>query len=333
MASACPTCGTPRIGSFRYCRSCGLDYDTLTGSESTSGSPASPPVVERPAASIDPTAAGSSVAVAGDPDPSARTRRSRRLVAIVGTIIVAVIVGGLAVGGIAAGPSASPDPAALPSAAPVAVAVAVATASATPSVAVATPSPTPIPTASPPPPPALVALPRLTEKVPGVTTVKYFPVNAASPAGLLDNVVLRSKASCKSADTLACVDQRDSIRWTERTRLATGACTIVAPKVSLRSTVYLPQWVGPKQVQPALLEWWKRMVDHLAWHEAQHIKIEKSWDSKLKTMMVGRKCSSANSIIRKWQASRSAAQDAFDVKDASWPYPAFTGPGGWFGTQ
>lgn len=25
----CPSCGTPRTGSFRFCRSCGFDYDTL----------------------------------------------------------------------------------------------------------------------------------------------------------------------------------------------------------------------------------------------------------------------------------------------------------------
>ena len=25
---SCPVCGTARVGSFRYCRSCGLDYDS-----------------------------------------------------------------------------------------------------------------------------------------------------------------------------------------------------------------------------------------------------------------------------------------------------------------
>ncbi len=42
-------------------------------------------------------------------------------------------------------------------------------------------------------------------KVAGATKVKYFTVKGESPAALLDDVVLRSKASCKSADTLACV--------------------------------------------------------------------------------------------------------------------------------
>ena len=28
----CPNCGTARMGSFRYCRTCGLDYDSPTSS-------------------------------------------------------------------------------------------------------------------------------------------------------------------------------------------------------------------------------------------------------------------------------------------------------------
>jgi hypothetical protein len=33
-ATFCPRCGTQRTGSFRFCRSCGLDFDTATGAES-----------------------------------------------------------------------------------------------------------------------------------------------------------------------------------------------------------------------------------------------------------------------------------------------------------
>ena len=172
----------------------------------------------------------------------------------------------------------------------------------------------------------MVPLPKLTGKVAGASTVNYFAVNGQSPDALLDDVVLRSKRNCKSADTLACVLHRRSIRWTNVTRLATGACTIASPKVSARSTVYLPQWVGPKRVQPALLTWWKQMVDHMAWHEAQHIRIEKSYDSKLKSLMVGKKCSSANRIIDNWERSLDAAQTAFDTKDAQWAYPVYAGP-------
>ena len=30
MAEFCPTCGTGRTGAFRFCRSCGLDFDAST---------------------------------------------------------------------------------------------------------------------------------------------------------------------------------------------------------------------------------------------------------------------------------------------------------------
>jgi len=30
-ASFCPACGTPRVGAFRFCRSCQFDFDALTG--------------------------------------------------------------------------------------------------------------------------------------------------------------------------------------------------------------------------------------------------------------------------------------------------------------
>ena len=80
----------------------------------------------------------------------------------------------------------------------------------------------------------------------------------------------------------------------------------------------LPRWVGPARVEPALLVWWKQVLDHFAWHEGQHIKIEKSFDKKLRPLLIGHKCSSAKTIIKHWQGSMEAAQDRFDAKDLSW---------------
>lgn len=273
---------------------------------------------------------------------------NRKVVAIVGALIGAIVVI-VAVGGTNGGSPDSVEPTATAVAVttpevtvrptsrpalveaiePSTVPVAVATASPTPT---ATASPTPTPTASPSPIPATVRLPLLKPKVAGATRVKYFGITGESPAALLDDVVLRSRVSCKSADTLACVLQRPRVQWTNRTLLATGACTIVAPRVSLTSTAHLPQWERPKRVQPALLAWWHKVVDHLAWHEAQHIRIQRSYDSKLMRLMAGHKCSSANRIYRNWKRSLRAAQDKFDAKDARWPYPDYTGPGGFYGS-
>ena len=48
MATAlCPNCGTARTGSFRFCRSCGLDFDAAAPS-----APASVPAVLAPASDV-----------------------------------------------------------------------------------------------------------------------------------------------------------------------------------------------------------------------------------------------------------------------------------------
>jgi hypothetical protein len=38
----CPKCGTGRTGSFRFCRSCGLDFDTLSNVAASAPPPAQP---------------------------------------------------------------------------------------------------------------------------------------------------------------------------------------------------------------------------------------------------------------------------------------------------
>jgi hypothetical protein len=42
----CPNCSTPRVGSFRYCRSCQFDFDSLAASPTTTTA-----AVPRPVAS------------------------------------------------------------------------------------------------------------------------------------------------------------------------------------------------------------------------------------------------------------------------------------------
>ncbi len=210
-------------------------------------------------------------------------------------------------------PVATPEPVASPSAMPSA-------------------SPAALPTPVAPETPSTVRVPRLTAKVPGATQIRYFGVKGSSPDALLTSAVLRSRASCKSNDTLACVFLGGTIRWTARTVGATGACTIVSPQVSRTAVVYLPRWDSPTRVQPALVAWWKKMADHLVWHEGQHIKIRKAYDAKLVRQMQGHSCSSAKAIERRWRHDLQAAQHQFDAKDIRWPYPDYTGPGGWYGT-
>ena len=210
-------------------------------------------------------------------------------------------------------PVATPEPAASPSAVPSA-------------------SPAALPTPTPPETPSTVRVPRLTATVPGATQIRYFRVKGSSPNALLNSAVLRSKASCRSNDTLACVFLGGTIRWTARTAAVTGACTIVTPQVSRTAVVYLPRWDSATRVEPALVAWWKKMADHLAWHEGQHIKIRKAYDAKLVKQMQGHSCSSAQAIEKRWRHDLQAAQHRFDARDIRWPYPDYSGPGGWYGT-
>jgi hypothetical protein len=46
--SFCPRCGTPRLGAFRFCRTCELDFDALTSA---------PPTEPPPPASVPPPVA------------------------------------------------------------------------------------------------------------------------------------------------------------------------------------------------------------------------------------------------------------------------------------
>lgn len=60
MATAfCPSCGTPRVGAFRFCRSCQFDFDAPADAAPPSWPPGAP--------------AASPVAVAAPPAPSATT--------------------------------------------------------------------------------------------------------------------------------------------------------------------------------------------------------------------------------------------------------------------
>ena len=306
---SCPRCGEQRIGNFAFCRSCGFDYDAMETSS------AAPPV------SADPQRAVRS--------PWWRSRRG--IVAIVvGLLLVVVAVGGWSANSAAETPEAratgaptpgSSGPLPLPSA----------TAAAASPLPLSSPTGSPVATPIPSLLPATVALPKLSAKVAGATKIRYFSVVGDSPIDLIDQTVDKSKPFCKSADTLACTLNSVQPRWIETTNVGTGSCKVTSVRVVYKATVSLPRWTGPSRVQPALIAWWKTFLDHLAWHEGQHITIQKSHDSKLRSLLVGHKCSTARAIIAKWERGYKVAQDQFDIKDQSWEYPEYTGPGGFYG--
>jgi predicted secreted Zn-dependent protease len=102
---------------------------------------------------------------------------------------------------------------------------------------------------------------------------------------------------------------------------------------TLSAAVQLPRWTKPARVHRALVGWWRDVFDHITWHEGRHIQIERNWMRKLAGRLEGKPCSSATKVIRRWAGQMAAAQDAFDTRDrADWTYPAYAGPGGFFGS-
>lgn len=162
----CPQCGTPRLGAFRFCRSCQFDFDAESQFTS-SDTPASQPSPGLPSTSpgLPPTAIHAPVtevapAVAAGPALAGGFRWTKRRV-LVGSVVALIALGsiGNAIGSPAApSTTGSPAPSVRPfaaatagaaSSAPAAVNPSV-TASPTPAVTPApTPESTPAPTAAP----------------------------------------------------------------------------------------------------------------------------------------------------------------------------------------
>jgi hypothetical protein len=87
----CPRCGTPRLGAFRFCRSCQFDYDGLPASQPVPSviapNPFTPPPAPAPA-SLPQPATGPSTVVAGPGDPS----RTLRQIAGIAWLVCAALI-------------------------------------------------------------------------------------------------------------------------------------------------------------------------------------------------------------------------------------------------
>ena len=89
----------------------------------------------------------------------------------------------------------------------------------------------------------------------------------------------------------------------------------------------MPRWSKPTRVYPELLAWWRKVLDHIAWHEERHIRIENTWLRKVPAMLEGEACSSAQRITDEWARQVADAQAAFDARDyAEYELPGYTGP-------
>lgn len=189
----------------------------------------------------------------------------------------------------------------------------------------------PLPTQTPPPTPGTVALPKLSVKIAGATAIRYYSIAGDHPVDLTRQMNKYGPRYCGLSHAVACVDLAPGIDWVTSSNPSTGSCTITSASISLKATVFMPRWTAPARVHPALLTWWRVVLDHLTWHEGQHVKIEKTYLAKMKSDLVGEPCSRGQRVINLWSRRADAAQDDFDTRDRSWQYPAYTGPGGFYG--
>jgi predicted secreted Zn-dependent protease len=169
----------------------------------------------------------------------------------------------------------------------------------------------------------LVALPMLTISV-WNAQVEYFAISGTSPAELLASA--KANANHPHGDSaMAYVVPSQSFDYS-----TTGpACAVSQFSVMRSYTVHAPQWVAPAVVHPALLGWWQAILDHVAWHEEQHVRIFETNYGTLERELLGQPCEVVQAIIDNWSASLNAAQEAFDASDANWTPPRYTGPADW----
>lgn len=172
---------------------------------------------------------------------------------------------------------------------------------------------------------ALVALPILTVDVWGADEV-YHQVFGTTPQELISSTTANAPGQCHDhgGTAAACAGP---VNWqfdpTYTTDPTTGICVLTGVTETVTYAAYVPQWAGPSQVSSELVEWWGLVLEHLRWHEEQHIRTFVDYVAQLDGRIAGATCDAGQAIINQWAAELEAAQEAFDVQDRSWQFPPY----------
>jgi predicted secreted Zn-dependent protease len=178
-----------------------------------------------------------------------------------------------------------------------------------------------------------VALPKLSASVPGAA-VHYFSITGDTSIELVLSVARGGGKACGAIDyewyrgdsrPSACTltyltDMSNAIQ----TRLVGSTCKVARARVRATYAIYLPRWTAPARVPSRLLDWWRRIVNFIATHEAGHVRIGQSWIRKLNDRLSGIDCDRVDPVIQAWAKQAAAAQEAYDRSEYSkpWPQPA-----------
>jgi predicted secreted Zn-dependent protease len=189
------------------------------------------------------------------------------------------------------------------------------------------------PNTKPPAGAVMVALPRLTAKVPNAE-IKYFAITGDTSIELAGSIARGGVKACGAIDyewfrgdarPSACTLTRVSdTRQSIATKSSGASCRITDANIRASYTIYLPRWTSPSRVPKRLLDWWRKIVDFIADHEGGHVRIGRDYIRKLNARLVGKPCEDVSSIVRTWVGQHAAAQEAYDMSEYSrpWPQPA-----------
>jgi predicted secreted Zn-dependent protease len=198
-----------------------------------------------------------------------------------------------------------------------------------------TPRPTPTPTATPTlaptpvptptskvPPTTMVKLPSFPVRIPGVS-IKYYSITGSDAEGLESSILGGGPVACGMAGAAACF--HPSFNWSySGTMSSNGTCRVTGVRFAATYIITLPKWVGSAYAWPALVSWWKGVLNHLVWHESQHLAIARSYVSKFKAAISAGSCNqgSQNAIVAGVEQKLEAAQNAFDGTD-NYSFPPY----------
>jgi predicted secreted Zn-dependent protease len=201
--------------------------------------------------------------------------------------------------------------------------------------AVPRPSPVPAPLLTPAPvigaSNGLVSLPWLSVDVWNALE-EYFGISGRNPQELIESATANSPPQCHDDDGDGAACAGPTIWSFEPTYFFdpfTGSCTLTGASANVSFAAYLPQWTAPAAVPPELLSWWQLVLEHIRWHEEQHIRIFVDYASQLPDLLAGHPCDDGQAITNTWASNLQVAQDAFDAQDDSWPLPPYSGPWSW----
>jgi predicted secreted Zn-dependent protease len=181
---------------------------------------------------------------------------------------------------------------------------------------------------SPTPPAVLVALPTLSVKVAGATSLKYFDVEGDSPNALL-LAATTSPKGCQQSRVLGCARLYWHADWNDRT--SGTSCRVTSVTYTYTANVTFPRFVRPARVYPELVTWWKAVIAHVERHLEADINLVKADLAKARQEILSGSCATEQATFQRWDKRIKTALIQSGTKDAAWSYPAYAGPNGWNG--